>query len=161
MIPISSVLAGLVDFAIAFVVLLGMMAYYGIWPGTAVLWLPLLLVLATLTSLGVGLWLSALSVEYRDVRFVVPFFVQLWLFVTPVIYPTSKVIAKLDQLGLPTWLYGLNPMAGVVEGFRWALLGTGSLQPSAMTASTVVALLLLVSGAFYFRRMERGFADVI
>ncbi len=160
-IPISSVLAGLVDFAIAFVVLLGMMAYYGIWPGTAVLWLPLLLVLATLTSLGVGLWLSALSVEYRDVRFVVPFFVQLWLFVTPVIYPTSKVIAKLDQLGLPTWLYGLNPMAGVVEGFRWALLGTGSLQPSAMTASTVVALLLLVSGAFYFRRMERGFADVI
>jgi lipopolysaccharide transport system permease protein len=160
-IPISSVLGGLVDFAVAFVVLIGMMAYYGIWPGMAVLWLPLLLLLATGASLGIGLWLSALSVEYRDVRFVVPFFVQLWLFVTPVIYPASKVVEKLDQLGLPTWLYGLNPMAGVVEGFRWALLGTGTLHASVLVASSLVASLLLVSGAFYFRRMERGFADVI
>jgi lipopolysaccharide transport system permease protein len=161
-IPISSVLGGLVDFAIAFVVLIAMMAYYGIWPSLAVvLWLPLLLLLATATSLGVGLWLSALSVEYRDVRFVVPFFVQLWLFVTPVIYPASKVVGELNRRGLPTWLYGLNPMAGVVEGFRWALLGTGSLHTSVLIASAFVATLLLLSGAFYFRRMERGFADVI
>jgi len=160
-IPISSILAGVVDFAVAFVVLIGMMAYYGIWPGAAVLWLPALLLLATVTALGVGLWLSALSVEYRDVRFVVPFFVQLWLFVTPVIYPASKVIGKLAERGLPTWLYGLNPMAGVVEGFRWALLGRGSLHPTVLVASTLVALMLLLSGAFYFRRMERGFADVI
>jgi homopolymeric O-antigen transport system permease protein len=160
-IPISSVLAGVVDFAVAFVVLIGMMAYYGIWPGSAVLWLPALLLLATVAALGVGLWLSALSVEYRDVRFVVPFFIQLWLFVTPVIYPASKVVAKLSERGLPTWLYGLNPMAGVVEGFRWALLGRGSLHPTVLAASTLVALLLLISGAFYFRRMERGFADVI
>jgi lipopolysaccharide transport system permease protein len=161
-IPISSVLGGLVDFAIAFVVLIGMMAYYGIWPGLAVVvWMPLLLLLATATALGVGLWLSALSVEYRDVRFVVPFFVQLWLFVTPVIYPASKVVGELERRGLPNWLYGLNPMAGVVEGFRWALLGTGSLYTSILIASTVVATFLLFSGAFYFRRMERGFADVI
>ena len=161
-IPISSVLAGIVDFAIAFVVLIGMMAYYGIWPAfAAVWWLPALLVLAAITALGVGFWLSALSVEYRDVRFVVPFFVQLWLFVTPVIYPASKVAAKLEELGLPRWLYGLNPMAGVVEGFRWALLGVGAPQLPVLFASAAVALLLLVSGAFYFRRMERGFADVV
>ena len=155
-IPISSVLGGVVDFAVAFVVLIGMMAYYGILPSLAVLWLPLLLLLATGTCLGVGLWLSALSVEYRDVRFVVPFFVQLWLFVTPVIYPASKVIEKLAQLGLPTWLYGLNPMAGVVEGFRWALLGTGSLHVSILVASTLMASLLLVSGAFYFGEWRGG-----
>jgi lipopolysaccharide transport system permease protein len=161
-IPISSVLGGIVDFAIAFLVLVAMMAYYGIWPAVAaLLWLPLLLLLATVTALGVGLWLSALSVEYRDVRFVVPFFVQLWLFVTPVIYPASKVTGKLEQMGLPTWLYGLNPMAGVVEGFRSALLGSGSLQSSILIASCAVALLLVTSGAFYFRRMERGFADIV
>jgi lipopolysaccharide transport system permease protein len=161
-IPISSVLAGVVDFAIAFGVLIAMMAYYGIWPAAAVIWwLPLLLLLATVTALGVGLWLSALSVEYRDVRFVVPFFVQLWLFVTPVIYPASKVASKLEQLGLPSWLYGLNPMAGVVEGFRWALLRTGSVNAPVLIASAAVALLLMVSGAFYFRRMERSFADVV
>jgi len=160
-IPIASVLAPIVDFVVAFTVLLGMMAWYRIWPSAAILWLPPLLLLATVTALGVGLWLSALSVEYRDVRFVVPFFVQIWLFVTPVIYPASKVTAKLEQLGLPGWLYGLNPMAGVVEGFRWALLGTGTLRGSVLLASAVVAGLLLVSGAFYFRRMERSFADVV
>jgi lipopolysaccharide transport system permease protein len=161
-IPISSVLAGVVDFVIAFVVLVGMMVYYGIWPALAAIWwLPILLLLATVTALGVGLWLSALSVEYRDVRFVVPFFVQLWLFVTPVIYPASKVAGKLEQLGLPSWLYGLNPMAGVVEGFRWSLLRTGSVNAPVLIASAAVALLLMVSGAFYFRRMERSFADVV
>jgi lipopolysaccharide transport system permease protein len=160
-IPIASVLAPIVDFAISFGVLLGMMAWYRIPPATTVLWLVPLLALAMTTALGVGLWLSALSVEYRDVRFVVPFFVQIWLFVTPVIYPASKVTAKLEQLGLPGWLYGLNPMAGVVEGFRYALLGTGTIHASVLLASVGTAGLLLVSGAFYFRRMERSFADVV
>jgi len=160
-IPIAAVLAGVVDFAITFLVLIGMMIWYSIWPTLGVLWLLPFLLLATTTAMGVGFWLSALSVEYRDVRFVVPFFVQLWLFVTPVIYPASKVIAKLQEVGLPTWLYGLNPMAGVVEGFRWALLRTGSLHTPVLVASSVVSLVLLFSGALYFRRMERGFADVV
>jgi lipopolysaccharide transport system permease protein len=160
-IPISAVLGGLVDFAIAFVVLIAMMAYYGIWPSLAVLFLPLLLLLVIGATLGVGMWLSALNVEYRDVRYVVPFFVQLWLFVTPVIYPASKVTAKLRELGLPSWLYGLNPMVSVVEGFRCALLGTGSQPGSILVASVMVTILLLVSGTFYLRRMERTFADVV
>ena len=160
-IPISSVLAGLVDFAIAFVVLIGLMAYYGIWAVGTVVFVPFLLLLAVAAALGVGMWLSALNVEYRDVRYVVPFFVQLWLFVTPVIYPASKVAEKLHQMGLPAWIYGLNPMAGVVEGFRWALLGTGTRPGLLLLASAGVTLLLLVSGAFYFRRMERTFADVV
>jgi lipopolysaccharide transport system permease protein len=160
-IPISSVLGGVVDFAVAFGILILMMAHYGIWPSAAIIYLPLLLLLATAASMGVGIWLSALSVEYRDVRYVVPFVVQLWLFITPVIYPASKVAAKLQEVGLPVWLYGLNPMAGVVEGFRWALLPTGSRPGPILLASSVVTLLLLVSGAFYFRRMERTFADEI
>ncbi len=160
-IPMASVLAGVVDFAIAFVVLIGLMAFYGLWPSAPVIFLPLLSLLAFATSLGVGMWLSALNVEYRDVRYVVPFFVQLWLFVTPVIYPSSKVAAKLAEHGLPSWIFGLNPMAGVVEGFRWALLGTGKGPWAMVLASTAVALTLLVSGAFYFRRMERSFADVV
>jgi lipopolysaccharide transport system permease protein len=161
-IPLSTILAGLVDFAVAFVVLIGLMAFYGIWPGGAVLYaLPLLLLLALAVCLAVGLWLSAMSVEYRDVRYVVPFFVQLWLFVTPVIYPASRVSAKLAELGLPSWIYGLNPMAGVVEGFRWALLGAGSPPGPVLGASVAMTLLMLVSGAFYFRRMERTFADVV
>jgi lipopolysaccharide transport system permease protein len=160
-IPIASVLAPIVDFAISFGVLIGMMAWYRIPPAASIVWLVPLLILAMVTALGVGLWLSALSVEYRDVRFVVPFFVQIWLFVTPVIYPASKVTAKLEELGLPGWLYGLNPMSGVVEGFRWAILGTGTLHISVLLASVGVASVLLVSGAFYYRRMERGFADVV
>lgn len=160
-IPFSSVLAAVVDFALAFVVLLGMMAYYGIWPSATVVYLPFLLLLAFGTALGVGMWLSALNVEYRDVRYVVPFFVQLWLFVTPVIYPTSKVTGMLQEIGLPAWLYGLNPMTGVVAGFRWALLSTGSRPGPIILASTSVTLLLLFSGAFYFRRMEKTFADIV
>jgi lipopolysaccharide transport system permease protein len=160
-IPASSVLAGVVDFAIAFVVLIVLMAFYGLWPSTPVLFLPLLLAIAFGTSLGVGMWLSALNVEYRDVRYVVPFFVQLWLFVTPVIYPASKVAAKLAEHGLPPWIYGLNPMAGVVEGFRWALLGRGPGPWDMILTSSGVTLVLIVSGAFYFRRMEKSFADVV
>ncbi len=160
-IPLATVMAGVVDFSLAFLVLLGMMAFYGIWPGAAVLWLPMLLALAFATAVAVGLWLSALNVEYRDVRYVVPFLVQIWLFVTPVIYPASVVAARLESIGLPGWAFGLNPMAGVVEGFRWALLGVDSRPAPVILASVAVTLLLLVSGAVYFRRMERTFADVV
>jgi lipopolysaccharide transport system permease protein len=160
-IPAASVLAGVVDFAIAFVVLIAMMAYYGIWPSAAVAFLPLLLLLAFATALGVGMWLAALNVQYRDVKYVLPFFIQLWLFVTPVIYPASRVTTKLREIGLPTWIYGLNPMVGVVEGFRWSLLGVGSRPGPVILVSAAVTAFLLLSGAFYFRRMERTFADVV
>jgi lipopolysaccharide transport system permease protein len=160
-IPISSVLAPAVDFAVAFIVLLGMMAWYGIWPNATLLFLPTLILLAFATALGVGMWLSALNVQFRDIRYVIPFLVQLWLFATPVIYPSSKVITLMDKYGLPAWLLGLNPMTGVVEGFRFCLLGTGSISVSMLLASAVVSILLLITGAFYFRRMERTFADVV
>ncbi|MCA1581401.1 MAG: ABC transporter permease [Acidobacteria bacterium] len=160
-IPGSSVLSGLVDFGVAFVFMFGLMAYYRVWPTMTVLAMPLLLLLLVSATMGVGLWLAALNVEYRDVRYVVPFFVQLWLFVTPVIYPASKVSAKLAEMGLPAWIYGLNPMAGVVEGFRWSLLGRGPKPGSVLLVSVLVTVFLLVSGAFYFRRMERTFADVV
>ncbi len=160
-IPLAAVLSGVVDFFLAFLVLLAMMAFYGIWPGLAVIWLPLFLALAFATALGVGLWMSALNVEYRDVRYVVPFLVQIWLFITPVIYPTSAVTDRLQSIGLPTWLYGLNPMVGVVEGFRWALLGVGARPGPLILASAAVTALITVSGAFYFRRMEQTFADVV
>jgi lipopolysaccharide transport system permease protein len=155
-IPISGVLVGLPDFLLSFLVLIGMMLYYQVYPsGAAILWLPLFLLLALITSLGVGLWLSALNVEYRDIRYVVPFLTQLWLFATPIAYPSSL----LDE----PWrtIYGLNPMVGVVEGFRWALLGTGRPPGPLVLASTLVALAILVSGAFYFRRMEKTFSDVV
>jgi lipopolysaccharide transport system permease protein len=160
-VPLASVLTGLVDFFVAFTVLVGLMVWYRVPPTAAVLWLPLFLLLAILGALGAGLWLAALNVEYRDVRYVVPFFVQLWLFVTPVIYPTSRLSAKLTELGLPVWISGLNPMTGVVEGFRWALLGSGSRPGSILVASASVTMVILLSGAFYFRRMERTFADVV
>ena len=160
-IPISSVLAPAVDFAIAFTVLLGMMAWYGIWPNGTVIFLPLLILLAFTASLGVGMWLSSLNVHFRDIKYVIPFFIQLWLFATPVIYPSSKVIVLMRKYGLPAWLLGLNPMAGVVEGFRWCLLGTGTISISMLVASAVVSVVLLITGAFYFRRMERTFADVV
>ena len=153
--PLASTLAGLVDFAIAFVVLIAMMLYFGIYPGWSVIALPLLTVLAVLAALAVGLWLSALNVLYRDVRYAIPFLAQLWLFATPVAYSSSLVP---DQ-----WraLYGLNPMVGVVEGFRWALLDA-SKPPGAMLAVSVAATLaMLIGGLFYFRRMEKTFADVI
>ncbi len=160
-IPAASVLAGVVDFAVAFVVLFGLMAYYGVWPSSAIVFLPLFLLLAFATVLGIGMWLAALNVQYRDVKYVVPFFIQLWLFVTPVIYPASRVTTKLAQLGLPIWIYGLNPMAGVVEGFRWSLLGSGRRPGLVVLTSVAVTAVLVISGAFYFRRMERTFADVV
>jgi lipopolysaccharide transport system permease protein len=120
-----------------------------------------LLLLAAAAALGSGLFLSALNVEFRDVRYVMPFFIQLLLFVTPVIYPASKVMAKLEARGLPGWLYGLNPMTGVVQGFRWSLLGTGTNPGPLLAAGAAVTVVLLVGGLFYFRRMERTFADVV
>ncbi|HVG08814.1 MAG TPA: ABC transporter permease [Thermoanaerobaculia bacterium] len=160
-VPVSAVLGGLVDFAVAFVVLIGMMVWYGVQPGWGVLLLPLLLLLSAASALGAGLFLSAVNVEFRDVRYVMPFFIQLLLFVTPVIYPASKVTAKLEEMGLPGWLYGLNPMAGVIQGFRWSLLGSGMNPGPLLAAGTAVTVLLLVGGLFYFRRMERTFADVV
>jgi lipopolysaccharide transport system permease protein len=154
-VPVSAVLSGLVDFVLAFVVLIGLMLYYGFVPTAQVVWLPAFLLLALVTSLGVGLWLSALNVEFRDVRYVVPFVVQLWLFASPVIYSSDSFT------GIKRTLYGLNPMAGVIEGFRWALLGSGAGPDFMLGVSMLVALALLVSGAFYFRRMEKNFADIV
>lgn len=153
-IPISAVLAGLVDFGIAFVVLLGMMLYYGFAPTTAALTLPFFLLLSVATALAVGLWLSALNVQYRDVRYAIPFLIQVWLFATPIAYSSTLVPEQWRAL------YGLNPMAGVVEGFRWALLGKAPPGPL-LSVSVMVVILLLIGGLFYFRRMEKSFADVV
>jgi lipopolysaccharide transport system permease protein len=154
-VPISSVLAGLMDFAISFVVLLGLMTYYGIHPTTAIAVLPLFVVFAVVTALSVGLWLSALNVQFRDVRYTIPFLTQLWMFATPVAYPSSLVPEKWRAL------FGLNPMAGVVEGFRWALLGKASSPGPLLWASVAAVVLLLVGGLAYFRRMEKTFADIV
>ena len=154
-VPTAAVLAGLVDFAIAFIVLLGMMVYYHIAFTWTILTLPFFLLFVVATALGVGLWLSALNVQYRDVRYVIPFLTQFWLFVTPIAYPSSLV---------PAWarpFYGLNPMVGVVEGFRWALLGDQVAGGYMILISVAVVAVLLVGGLMYFRRMEKTFADVI
>jgi len=153
-IPISAVLAGLVDFAIAFVVLVGMMFFYGIMPTIAIVTLPFFLLLALLTALAAGLWLSALNVQYRDVRYTIPFLTQFWMFLSPVAYAASLVP---EQWRL---LYGLNPMAGVIEGFRWALLGSAPPGPL-LAASVAVVVLMLVGGLYVFKRMEKSFADVV
>jgi len=154
-IPLSAVLAGLVDFGIAFVILLGMMAYYGITPTAAVFILPFFLLLALGTALGVGLWLSALNVRYRDVRYTISFLTQFWLLATPIAYPSSLVPEPWRSF------FGLNPMAGVVEGFRWALLGTAHAPGPMLVVSVASVFALLVGGLYYFRRMERTFADVV
>jgi len=154
-IPLASVLSGVVDFALAFIVLLAMMLYYGLAPTLNVLWLPLFVLLALVTSLGVGLWLSALNVEYRDVRYVVPFITQFWLLATPIAYPSSLLHEPWRTI------YGLNPMVGVVEGFRWALLRTNTAPGPIIAVSSTAALLILITGAFYFRRMEKTFADIV
>lgn len=154
-IPIASVASGLIDFALAFLVLLGMMLYYGILPGGKVIVLPLLLLLTLVTSLGVSLWLSALNVHFRDVRHVIPFLTQLWLFATPIAYPSSLLSEPWRTV------YSINPMVGVVEGFRWALLGTDTAPGPMIIVSSLAAVVILVSGVFYFRRLERTFADVV
>lgn len=154
-IPFSAVLSGLVDFAIAFAILLIMMVYYKVQPTIGILLLPVFLLLAMFTAAGVSLWLSALNVKYRDVRYVVPFLTQFWLYASPVAYPSSM----LEDPLLIT-LYGLNPMTGVIEGFRWALLGTNPPGPMILL-SALISILLVVSGLIYFNRTEKTFADVI
>jgi lipopolysaccharide transport system permease protein len=155
-IPTATVLSGIVDFILGFAVLLGLMLYYGITPRLDALWaVPLLLLLALGTALGAGVWLAALNVQYRDVRYILPFLTQLWLFATPIAYPSSLLQEPWRTV------YGINPMAGVVEGFRWALLGTATTPGPIIAASSLAALLLLLGGMFYFRRVEASFADVI
>jgi lipopolysaccharide transport system permease protein len=154
-VPTAAVLAGLVDVTIAFVVLVGLMAAYGIVPTLVVLTLPLFVLFAAVTALAVSLWLSALNVRYRDVRYTLPFLVQVWLFASPVAYPSSLVP---DRWRL---VYGLNPMTGVIDGFRWALLGTAEPPGWSLVVSVVAVLLLLTGGLRYFRHMERSFADAI
>lgn len=155
LIPLASVLSGLVDFAIAFVVLLGMMWYFHIAPTTNIWTLPLFLLLALVTALGVGMWLSALNALYRDIGYIIPFLTQLWFFMTPVVYPATKVPEGWQ------FLYALNPMVGVVEGFRWALLDTPTPSGTLIAVSSSIAVLILITGMFYFRRMERTFADMV
>lgn len=157
LIPLSAVLSGVVDFAIAFLILMGMMFYYGISPTISIVTLPLFLVLALVTALGIGLWLSALNVNYRDIRYVIPFLTQFWLLASPVAYPLSEIPDTWR------WLYSLNPMVAVVEGFRWAIVGQGSTYDAMplLWVSILSSLALLISGLFYFRRMERTFADMV
>ena len=153
--PISAVLSGLVDFAVAFGMLIALMVYYHIRPGSAALLLPGFLLLAVLTALGFGLWFSALNAVYRDVRYVVPFLVQFWMFASPVAYSTSLVPERWR------WIYGLNPIAGVIEGFRWALTGQGLTPGPLLAASFCAVVLVVLGGLFYFRRMEGTVADVV
>ncbi|MDQ3605425.1 MAG: ABC transporter permease [Gemmatimonadota bacterium] len=154
-IPIAAVLSGIVDFVLAFAVLLGLMLFYGMTPTTNMIFVPALLLLALVSALGVGLWLSALNVRYRDVGYIMPFLVQVWLFATPIAYPSSLLEEPWRTV------YGLNPMAGVVEGFRWALLGTETAPGAMIGVSAAVALVILLSGALHFRRMEAAFADIV
>jgi lipopolysaccharide transport system permease protein len=154
-IPVSAILSGLVDFSVAFSTLLLLMAYYGITPTANIIYVPLFLLLAIATALGVGLWISALNVQYRDFRYVMPFLTQFWMFATPVAYSTTLLSEPWRSI------FGLNPMAGVVTGFRWALLGAGREPGGAILISSVAAALILIGGAYYFRRMEKTFADLV
>lgn len=153
--PLSAVFSGVVDFGVSFVMLLALMLYYGIRPGAAILWMPGFLLLAVMTALGVGLWLSALNAIYRDVRYVLPFVVQFWMFASPVAYPSSLVPGKWR------WLYGLNPLAGVIEGFRWSLTGQGEAPGRLLMASAIAVAAVLLGGIAYFQRMETTVADTV
>jgi lipopolysaccharide transport system permease protein len=154
-IPLSTVSAGLVDFTISFAVLLILMVHYHVHPTKHFVWLPCLLLLAFVTSLGAGLWLSALNVRFRDVKYAVPFITQFWMFATPIAYSSSLLNGRWKQV------FAINPMVGVVEGFRWALVGAKIAPGPMIAASSVASLALLVGGAYYFRRMERSFADIV
>lgn len=155
LVPLAAVLAGLVDLAIALIVLTGMLLFYGIRPTYTILALPFLALLSAATAFAVGLWLSALNVKYRDVRYIIPFMIQFWLFATPVAYSSSLVPERWRAL------FGLNPMTGVVEGFRWALLGESPTFAAALPFSVLMVTIILVTGLYYFRRTEKGFADVV
>lgn len=153
--PIGTILAGCVDFVLAFVVLIAMIVFYGIAPTWKTIFLPLFFLLALVTCLGVSFWLSAMNVHFRDVKYTIPFITQFWMYATPIAYPSSLLPQPWRTL------YGINPMVGVVEGFRWALLGTHTAPSLMIVLSSIVALGLLLSGAFYFRRQEKTFADVV
>src|SRR6516165_6242877 len=153
--PLSAVISPLLDFAIGFSILVVMMIYYAVRPTWILLVLPLFLSIAILTALGVGLWLSAMNAMYRDVRYVVPFLVQFWMFASPVAYPSSLVPARWR------WLYGLNPMAGIIEGFRWSVTGRGEPPSALLGASVGAVVLLVVGGTMYFQKMEGIIADVV
>ena len=154
-IPLSTVVAGIVDFSISFLVLVAMMVYFQMPLTWRILWIPAFLLLSITTALGVGLWLAALNVQYRDVRYTVPFLVQLWMYSTPIAYPSSLLQEPWRTV------YGLNPMVGVVEGFRWCLLDAKTAPGPMIAVSAAMAILILVSGSFYFRRTEKRFADVV
>jgi lipopolysaccharide transport system permease protein len=154
-VPLAAVLPPIVDFAIAFVILIGLMFYYGVAVTWRLLWLPVFLLLALATALGVGLWLSAMNVRYRDIGYVIPFLAQFWMYASPVVYPASMLPERWRLL------YGLNPMTGVIEGFRWALLGTNTPPGPITLISAGVVIVLILSGMFYFRRVEDTFADII
>ncbi|MGE5139155.1 MAG: ABC transporter permease [Rudaea sp.] len=154
-IPLASVLAGLLDMVIVLALLFALMLFYGVTPTLSIVLLPFLTLLAITTALGVSLWLSALNVQYRDINYLIPFFVQFWMYATPVVYPASLIPERWRPF------YALNPMAGVVEGFRWALFGAGDPPLAAIGMAAVTSLLLVLSGAFFFRRMEKTFADIV
>jgi len=153
--PFSAVISGLIDFAIAFVVLAGIMFYYGVRPGWPVIVLPLFIILALAVAMSIGVWLSALNVKYRDIRYTIPFLSQFWLFATPVAYSSSLVPEKWQTV------YGINPMVSVVDGFRWALLGRSAPSIPMLIVSVIATVVLLACGLFYFRRMEKSFADIV
>lgn len=152
--PLSSIISPLVDFAISLVIFFAFMLYYGVVPTINIIFLPLFLLLALTTSLGVGLWLSALNVKYRDFQYTVPFIIQIWMFASPVVYSSSLVPESMR-----VW-YSLNPMVGVIEGFRWALLGT-DIPNTMILVSVAVVAILLISGIFYFQRLEQYYADIV
>lgn len=154
-IPLSSVMAGVVDFGLSFLVLICMMLYFGIVPTWHIVWLPFFLLLASIMALGTSLWLTSLNVRFRDIGYIVPFITQMWMYATPIIYPSSFLAEPWSTLS------ALNPMAGVTEGFRWALLGTNNRPGFMILVSTLTAFAVLVSGAFYFRRVEKTFADLV
>lgn len=154
-IPIAAVMSGIVDFVLAFSVLLGIMFFYGIIPAWQIIWLPIFIILTLITSLGMGLWLSAMNIQFRDIRYAVPFLIQFWLFSTPIAYPSSLLSEPWRTV------YAINPMVGVVEGFRWALLRTETAPGPMIIVSAMAAFIILISGAFYFRRMEKIFADIV
>ena len=154
-VPLAPILASFVDFLLAFVVLIGMMVYYGMRPTSAIWTLPLFLLLTMITAIGVGLWTAALNVAYRDVGYLIPFVMRVWFFITPITY-ASSIVPEQYRL-----LYSLNPMVGVVEGFRWAMLGVGNPPTSIFIGAIVISVILMITGALYFRRMERTFADVV
>jgi lipopolysaccharide transport system permease protein len=153
--PLAAVLSGVVDFVLSFVILIVMMLYYDLAPSLRILFVPLFVLLALITALAIAVWSSAMNVRYRDVRLVIPFLVQLWFFATPIAYPSSLLSEPWRTL------YGLNPMVGVVEGFRWALLGVNTAPGPMVGVSALVGVALLVSGAYYFRRMEQSFSDIV